>query len=436
MRTLARDTLIVLAANALTFAFGLGVQAVLAKSLGIEGRGAYAACVTTFVFTLTLCFTLGQEMANVYFVGSGKMSTSAAFTQSLLIGGVNSVLAVAAGLAVILLPLKLFDKAPHADFRFALVAVAPMILAQFLSRIFLGKGKMGAFAVLAAAPLTFQCIGLLICWPLGPTPRTAVGVFAASQALTALMAGVMLVSREGCRLVRPKLVHLRQCIGYGLRFYAGKLLSMVNVQLGTILLAFTDVTAGTLGVFAAGIAIVTRLWMVPDAIQVAILPRTSASPEGRKEMVAQTARISLSACVVAAAVLAVLLKPIILLVLTEKFLPVIPALLCALPGVALRSVSKILPGYFNGINKPQISSLSILVSLGTSIGLALTLLPRLGLVGLGIAMTCGYTVEVLLMSIAFTLYSKIAVHKLLFVRRSDVALLLSMSRKLLGRPQT
>ncbi|MGD2108837.1 MAG: hypothetical protein PVI86_05535, partial [Phycisphaerae bacterium] len=73
MRSYFSDAKTILAANVISTLAGLGIQACLAWVLLPEGRGAYAACVL-FATLLILACALGQEMANVYYIGSKALT--------------------------------------------------------------------------------------------------------------------------------------------------------------------------------------------------------------------------------------------------------------------------------------------------------------------------------------------------------------------------
>ena len=81
MQSYAVDVKNIFLANVISAVAGLGIQGCLAWFLLPEGRGQYAACIL-FAALLSLACALGQEMANVYLVGSKKSTVSQALTQS------------------------------------------------------------------------------------------------------------------------------------------------------------------------------------------------------------------------------------------------------------------------------------------------------------------------------------------------------------------
>jgi O-antigen/teichoic acid export membrane protein len=104
-----------------------------------------------------------------------------------------------------------------------------------------------------------------------------------------------------------------------------------------------------------------------------------------------------------------------------------------LPGVLIRVVSKILPAYFSGTNRPGITSLAMAVAIAINIALMQWLLPLYGLIGVALSMSIGYLVESTIMAAAFVRFSGVPVRDLILLRRADGAKVLSAVRGVLDR---
>jgi len=418
MASYLRDARTVFLANAASAMAGLLTQAVLAWFLLPAGRGEFAACIL-FATLLTLAFALGQEMANVYFVGSKQITPSEAFSQSLFAAVFTSGLACLVGFALTQTDLSFLDKAPRELFRWSLLCIPAAIFHLYLSRILLGLSAMGQFTFVTAAPAILEAVGILVAARAGLDVKTALLLQAATNAAGAILAAFLLVNRHGCRLVSLHWSQLLRSIGYGARFYLGKLCSMANVQLGSIILAFAAVERSELGLFAAASAMASRLWMVSESLQVAMLPRSAADPAGQSRLIAQVTRLCLALSLAITVLVLLFSRPLIALILSPRFLPVLLPFQLLLPGVVIRVIPKILVAYFNGINRPGINSWAMGITAALNIGLMVLLLPRWGLSGVAVSMSTAYALEAAILGVAFCRLSGVRAAELLLPERND-----------------
>jgi O-antigen/teichoic acid export membrane protein len=430
MASYSKDVKTVLLLNVVGFAAGVGVQSSLAWFLMPEGRGQYAACVVVFASLLTLVCALGQEMANVYYIGAKKLTPSQAMTQSLIMAVLISFIACMIGYLLTLTSLPFLNKAPLALFRYSLLCIPAMLFQLYLTRIFLGMGKVSTFKYLIVGVQALLLIGLLITGAIGKLDvKTAILIQAGANATIALMALGLLIFHHGCRITRLELDPLLRSLGYGGRYYFGKLATLLNVQMATIILSFSAVRPDQLGLFSAAIALSSQILIIPGAIQIAMLPRVAADSKGESKMVAQSVRLCLVCCSIMTLVLFILSKPIITIFLSARFLPVLVPLWVLLPGVIFQSISRILPAYFAGIDRPQITSAVLVLSVVANLILIHLLLPIWGLTGAALANTVVYAAEAIVMGLAFQHYSGLPVWRLIRFNRGDYNALVQLWRR-------
>lgn len=433
MPTYAYDTRLVFAANVFMLLAGVAVQALLAWLLLPEGRGEYAACVL-YVSILVLVFAFGQEMANVYYVGRGRLGPSEALSQSLILGALASLAACGAGYALTRWVPTVFEVADLSYFRLSLAWVPFYIFNLYLSHVCLGMGDTLGYTWITALPKGLIAAGLAVA-ALVSTPSVpgALTIQIATEAIITITAVAWLVRRHRCRLVGLDLGRLRESLSYGVRFYVGRLCCMANDQIGSILLAFAVQNAAMVGMFAAASAIFSRIWLLADTLQIAALPRTVADSRGRADMVAQVVRLCFFCCAGLTLVAFALSKVIIVLVLSPRFLPVLVPVWILLPGILIRVVAKILPAYFAGTNRPQITSAVMAIAAVVNLGLMYLLLPPLGLSGVALAMTVAFAVESLLLGLTFLHFSGLPLRSLVGFSRADAQLLARSLRQFLSR---
>jgi O-antigen/teichoic acid export membrane protein len=375
-------------------------------------------------------------MANVYYVGGQRLDGSEALSQSLVVGALASALAAAFGHALTVTCPSLFAIADLSLFRLSLAWIPFCILNMYLSHICLGLGDTLGYTLVVTLPRGLFTLGLVIATvSSGMSVQSALLAQIAAEALSTISAVVWLTRCHGCRPRALKWSRLRESLGYGIRFYLGKLCSVANIQVSNIILAFVVRDAAMVGMFTAASTVFSRIWVLAEALQVAALPRTVAQPGGRPELIAQVVRLCLACCGLATLSALLLSKPIIVVVLSPRFLPVLVPVWILLPGILARVIAKILPAYFAGTNRPQVTSAVMGISIVVNLGLMYVLLPVLGLSGVALSMTIAYIVESVLLSLAFRRNTGLSLLSLVRISSADWSVLTRNVRRLLGRPQ-
>jgi len=413
-----KDTTAAFSSNLASALMALGTQSCLAWLLGPAGRGEYATCIV-FSGVLSITFSLGVEMSLVYYVGSRRLRLSDALGACLVWGLLGSLAGIAAGYALTTLSWPFFQKAPLSAFRLSLLLVPLNLAALAFTRALIGLGRLVAFSTMmalrAAITLVFTLCFLLLLELDVHGALWAVILAHLSQIILIL---IFLRRKSDLKFVLPSADALRKTLGYGARFYLGKLGRQLNFRMGTLLLAFFA-TKSQVGLFAAAIAIITRVWMIPEALNVVLLPRTSGEEQGRPRLVARCSRISVYLSSALILLLLIFAKPLVSLVLSPKFLPVVPLMWIMALGVLVRTYPKVLASYFNGVGRPGRNSLAILAGLAMNLCLLPILFPWLGLPGAALTLLIAYWVETALAAHWFIAFSGLPSQTLWRPARSD-----------------
>ncbi len=384
-------------------ALSLVTQFLLADFLEPAGRGSYHVCIV-YANLLAIMFMPGFEMGCRYFVASKKMSVSEGVTNLILLGLAFSALAVGIGAALTQVPLgflqQFFSKAAPRDIAFAILLVPLVFFSMQIPLMLTSVRDFKWFALGQCFQTLAQLIGVVVFVSVFRHGVTgALAAIAIGHAVAILLSLAILARKHGFRPVKPAMAGIRSAFSYGWRYYFGKLSTLVNVQIGTILLAMLATTRAEMGLFAVGMVLV-RITMIPDTLVIVVLPRVAADASGRPDLVACCARLS---SILAAAVLllvAIVVKPAFAAFLPKYNEAVVLIWLIA-PGVAVWCAAKVLIPYFNGTNRPGISSLAVAAGVTTNLVLLLLLLPRMGLPGAALAVSMGYLVSSALLVISF-----------------------------------
>ena len=99
----------------------------------------------------------------------------------------------------------------------------------------------------------------------------------------------------------------------------------------------------------------------------------------------------------------------------------------------IRSVTKVLTPYFNGMEHPEITSYAVVSGICLNIIMLYYLFPLYGIQGAALSMTLGYALSGTIMLIYFTRMSGIALHKVIIPGVSDITYLAGVGSQLINR---
>jgi len=428
----ARDTAVSLGSRIAVLLIGLAIQSTLAWLLGPDGRGAYAVCLL-FATLLGTCFAFGMDTAGQYFVASKRMSVSEGVWATLGSLLAASIVAVVFGRIVMEFDLAFLTKAPRSSFYVALAVVPFHVVGQGCLLLLVGLGRITWMAITAIVNSFVQLLAAFV--------LIRVFDFGVNGALLAIIAagtinvifGLIAFRQEGAfERVRTSVLQTKRLAAYGVRFYVARLSSTVNFRIGTMVLAFFAPTR-EIGIFAAASGLVSRILLVPTSIETALFSRVAADERGRPETVAQAARASGLISGAMLIVLGVLSRPLVLVLLSPEFAPAVILIWIMIPGIFLRSASKVLMPYFTGTDRPAVCSWAVGAGMVANIIGILVLLPIMGLAGAAWAMTIGFLVSSAVLVAAFRRTTGLSLARTWVPRGEDVRVIVRMVRSVLGR---
>lgn len=415
-----RDSLITFAGKLTVMLLALATQSALAWFLGPAGRGSYAVCMVLAMILALVCM-FGFEGGCFYYVAAGKLSVSEGVSHLLSLGGLGCLLAAAVGMAVIRLPLEFFSKASPESFHVALLVIPAAFFSLNLGMIFLARQDFLWYAGMPVLQSFCQLIAALVLvgllkWGV----NGALLSYVAGGATATLVALVMLRLRHGLRLTGVSWEVTRKVLSYGFRYYFSKISNIMNVQIGTIILAMLA-SRDEVGLFSMAMVLPVRVLAIPETIGAVILPRVAADAAGRPKLVMQCARLTGVVSGVVLLVGAVLAKWLVPVLFSPRFIPSVAIIWLLAPGFWLRSIAKMPHAYFVGSNRPGVSSIAVAVGVVTNMAGMLLLYPVLGLLGAGVATSLGYLVSSLILTGYFWRIAGLGPWELGRFRKDDLA---------------
>jgi O-antigen/teichoic acid export membrane protein len=331
----------------------------------------------------------------------------------------SAALASVAGWLLIGSSLSFFTKATPESFRLSLLLIPLIGLGMALGFLLVGAGRfvaMGAINLIAIAVnllATLLFVGLL-----------QRGVDGALWALIASYAAmVALQTRALWRIEggveRPRLADFRRVLSYGIRYYAARIGSVANVQIGLLMMAWLG-TSVQIGLFAAASALISRVMVVPDSLDTALQPRVGKDVNGRPELVAVASRASFFLVGAGLAVLLATSGVLVPLLLSPAFVDAVPLLWLMAPGLWIKSATKPMTAYFVGVNRPEVVSLSTAAELAAYVISMPLAFWQAGLPGAALATSIGCALGSLVMLSAFQALTGLGPRAIWTPQRSDL----------------
>jgi len=420
-----RDIVVILFSRGSSMAIALGMQSALAWLLGKEGRGEYAVCLV-FSSLAAVILSFGMDWSANYFISSKKMTLNESVSFSWFYILVVCLIGCPLAYLLTLLPVEFFEKAPRQAFRLSVLWIASLMIFNFASSQLRGLREFNFLAAATISQAVLVLVGTIIgikVLSMGILAPIAAGVI--GPILFCIATLVWLRRKHALSWAFPGREKIGQALHYGMRTFWGTFGMLANARIGTLLLAFF-VSEGQIGLFAVSMGFLAQIITLSDVVGSVVQPRVAACEKGRPELVALCCRMVVTLSIIVCLLILVFSRPLIRILFSSDFLPVIPLLYILTPGVIIRCAGKTLFPYFNGIDRPGIVSIATIFNLAANILLLVVLLPQYGLVGAAWAATGGYVVSTVFLCGTFTRLSAVPIRNILFVRRSDFDLLKSI----------
>jgi len=410
----------------------VGTQSILAWILGPEARGSYAVCIL-FSIVLSLIFVIGCDFAGIYFISSGKISLSETAVIVTIMGGITSLIAIAAGILIMHFPFSFLENATTKEFYLALILIPITVFSNAYIRFFTALKAFDIFAFLSISTgLINLLFTFIFLYAYSLSVEGALYANLLSGSVSIVISVFLLKTKFNLKLVRTSIRNFFNILSYDLRHYVGKVSNEVNFRIGEVLLALFA-TKEQIGFFSIAVSITSRVNIVPDALNPVLMPKIAFNKSGAGQLIAQSARITAIICGSMLLGLVIFAEEIVSLLFSTAFLPSVFLIRILALGMLVRSTCKVFIPYLLGTNHPGIVSMAIIVGIPINLGLLLILLPEIGLPGAAISMIAGFIISSFILMISFTRISGQSIWQLWHFNRLDLVFLADALKKIYKR---
>ncbi len=410
------------------------VQVVIARMFGPDGRGVFA---NAFAFSglLTMLIGTGHELANTYFIASGKQKVSEAAGSSLL-GFLISV-----GVLSVVTFLVIYFRPSFVAFssnRVILLAVSsvPVTWAgMYVYSLLRGMGRSDlSYVRFFITNFGWLLAMVCLCWVLSIRQIEVVFVAHLVAVFMALAVAVWFIKRLNHSLKFTfNWKSFRESMNYGVKQIFSKLANPIMLRSEMLIIPMLHVTESSLGLYAQGIAILDRVLTLPIVLGFVLLEKVSQDPKGGVNTTATLSRLSLFITFIVGLTIMSFAKPLISFLFKPEFVPAVPLMWIMFPATVLRSVPRVLQSYFQGIGQPGRVSVVFLTSLGMMIATDVVLIALMGIMGAAVGVLLSSIVEFVAMVYMFKRSTNLGLVDVCVVRLSDIALIKNSLFNLISR---
>jgi len=398
--SLLKDSSIVFLSRIVTIFCGLAIASATAWLLKPVGCGELAV-YTVVGLLLALASSGGIEMAGGYYAGIRKYKISEIISGLFFITLMSTVISAIAVYLIWRYQVISIDTLGPTGLTACVCFVPALLLSTSLWYLHSALGHAVVFSVSHIISQGSTAITIfLISWQTR-SPELAMYAYVIGQSAAAVYLLFELARKEKLLPISFSFLCIKDLYTYGIKYYFGRMSEFVNIQLGTIVITFIG-GAADIGYFSKAVALTGRIAIIPEVLNSVLLSRIVKGQEESLEIVAKLIRMVFWAIVVVCSVIAVFSKPIVGILFSSSFYPIIIPILLLLPGILVRSCSKVLALYYNGIGRPELNSYSLASAIVVNIVLMIFLLPHYGVSGAAMATSCGYLVDGVVLLFFFT----------------------------------
>ena len=432
--SIASGATFTLLAQVSTLGLGFLTSIMTSRALGASGKGEVAILLAAPAMAAVL-LGLGLNIANSYHVGTKKATVAESLSDSLAAAAVMALVGVAGVFGFLHLFVPALDSVDSAVVLAASFIFVPMLLNQNLGGIMIGSDRVRA---LALQQVTSAVVGFTVLLTLFLGGWLTVASAIVLNLSIGLLGTVILVSvlspeirRSG--IARPSVKRLREQSGYALSAYIANLAGYLDKRQDIVLLGMLSTSAAA-GVYSVGVVFAELLWQVPRALSPALRSRSLAAGEKEGEAAtAMSARVALTMSLAIFVVLAIVLRPLMVLVYGPDFAGAYTVFLILSPGVLVYGVAMVTWNHLltRNILMPRIAMMITVLNLVGNI----LLIPAFASTGAALAATLSYSLGGSIIVWRFASVSGMGWREILLPRASDFVVVRDSLRRMTHRSE-
>jgi len=176
------------------------------------------------------------------------------------------------------------------------------------------------------------------------------------------------------------------------------------------------------GLLAVAVQVMAKgVMTIPETMMTVLLPKASEDKTGRPELIARCARLTGLVCAILILIIAASATPIVRLLFSPSFVPVVSLIRILAVGTLVRCTCKVFTPYLQGMNHPGIESFAVAMGAVVNLVALLCLLPVIGLPAAALSITLSYLTSSAIVTLGFVRLSRLDCRQTFWLSRSDLA---------------
>ncbi len=411
-----------LATKLLLFPLGIISSVLIARMLGVEGKGVYS-----FVALLASMFipilTFGYGAGVIYQIGTKTFSVKNSTLTNIIISFIQ-----AAFIAIIISSAWYFGYLGKTGEQIGYIEICIVVALIFLNTIFQFSSK----SILADSWFKLDNLLQILRRIIVPICVVLLILFSENNVrggLIGLLGGVttlLLIQQYNIwKKYRPKFRFnkdfVKKSYTYGFKGWLGNIAINANTRIDQLILGGVA-SAEALGNYSIAVMLSELIWIIPAALGQVIYNRVAGGKNQADslELVKKTHRIMLSFLLFCTFLAALVGPYVIPFVYGSDFSGAILPFLVLLPGTLIMVSTKLLSKLFTASGHIAVTNKVQIISSIVSIALYITLIPRMGILGAATAATIGYTIGAIVFWYFYKKTFSEQLIELFQVKRSDI----------------
>lgn len=418
----SKNSLITFFTEVLMFIFGFITMIILARVLGPTGKGIYS--LVLLIPGIMVAFgNFGIGSANIYLVGSKKYKIQDIVSNSL-------VLAILLGFILILIFWGMLQFNPFQKFIYSnqipslylwiiVLSIPISFLLMFFRGIIGGKGEITNYNKTRILESAISLVAVIIFLLILKKEMFGAVISSVLSIIGAGLLGIFFVKKIAKFRLSLNKNLLKDSAIYGGKVYLANTVSFFNYRLDMLLIA-VFLAPAAVGLYSIAVGIAEKLFMFSGALAIVLFPKISSlSDFEATAFTPKVARHTFFLMIIASLLLAVLATPLIKIIFGQTFLPLVLPLLILLPGIIAFGIGGVLAADLCGRGKPEFAFYSSLTCLIVNVILNILLIPKWGISGAAFASTISYSLDTIVILIAFLVIAKKSLSEVLIIKKQD-----------------
>lgn len=415
----SKSMVLTFATNILLFGIGMIISVITSRFLGPQGKGITGLSTNLVAFFLII-LDLGIGASNTYFIGKNNDRVNEVMSCNLLITFFECIFVVVIFFINLKFPIFLFKGLTGACLVLTMIVIPTSSLKAALINIILGLqqyknyNKINVFS---------QVVNLALISVLVVNYRSAYFVILSTlitNCITILFILNLIIRKNKLKL-KPEFSLFKPMVKYGIKIQLSNFTQLLTYRLDVFIINYF-LLVSDVGIYSNAVALAEMMWQIPGTVSTLIYSRVSNSDdkEDIKDITNKCMRISFGIIIICTLILALISRPLILILYGAKFERSINALLLLLPGICLFSVSKVLASCIAGLGRVDINlKISVLVCFITVI-CDISLIPIFNINGASIATSLTYIAHAALTLGAYRKLTSSSLKEIMIINKDDI----------------